>query len=134
MNEDDEEPPGSPQDDDRVSHSYNLRGRGNINYKPMHRYGEAQLMQIKKDWTSKKVINDVNNNKKKGINIKSNDLFRRTVGSLFTQLSKVDKHAQVSVNEGIQKHGDKAVATVLAEFSQQNDNAVGPVVIPQLIK
>ena len=58
------------------------------------------------------------------INIKSNDLFRRTVGSLFTQLSKVDKYAQVSVNEGIRRHGDKAVAAVLAEFSQLNDKGV----------
>ena len=56
--------------------------------------------------------------------MKSNDLYRRTIGNLFTQLSKIDRYAQVSVNEGKRRHGDKEVAVVLSEFSQLNDRGV----------
>ena len=42
----------------------------------------------------------------------------------MTQMSKEDKYAQVSVNEGIKRHGEKAVTAVLAEFGQLNDKQV----------
>ena len=91
IDEVDEESQVSTQDDDKVSHSYNLRERGSINYKSMHRYGETQLIQIQKDCVHNKLTNDTSNNKGRRININAIDLFRRTVGSLFTQLSKVDR-------------------------------------------
>ena len=124
VEEEPEESQGSSNGDDKVSHSYNLRGRGSIHYKSMHRYGETQLMQIQKSWIQAKSANNTNNNTIKRVNMNSNDLYRRTNGSLFTQLSKVDKYAQVSVNEGIQRHGDKTVAAVLNEFAQLNDKGV----------
>ena len=75
-------------DKNEPSHRYNLRERGSVNYKTMHRYGEAQLLQIQK------------------------------------QLSRTDKYAQVSVTEGIKRHGDKAIQAVLSEFPQLNDKNV----------
>ena len=39
-------------------------------------------------------------------------------------MSKVDKYAQVSVSEGIKRHGDRAIAAVLTEFSQLNNKDV----------
>ena len=42
----------------------------------------------------------------------------------MTQMSKIDKYPQVSVSDGIKCHGNKAVATVLAEFSQLNNRVV----------
>ena len=90
----------------------------------MHRYGETQLMQIQKNWIQDKLSYVKNDSTVQRVNMKSNDLYRRTIGNLFTQLSKVDKYAQVSVNEGIRRHGEKAVAAVLNEFSQLNDRGV----------
>ena len=52
------------------------------------------------------------------------DLYRRIVGTTMTQMSKTEKYAQVSVSEGIKRHGDKAVAAILAEFSQLHDEQV----------
>ena len=40
------------------------------------------------------------------------------------QLAKMDKCTQVSVNEGIKRHGEKAIAAVLTEYSQLNDKKV----------
>ena len=103
------------------NHVYNLRNRGSINYKNMHRFGEVQLMQLQKEWIREKTkIHELNECKSTNhLNIKANDLFRRTIGIALTQLSKEDRYAQVSVREGIKRHGHKAIAT-----------AVGPVEIP----
>ena len=96
-------------------HPYNLRSHGQVNCRDMHRYGETQLMQIQKQWIRRQVNT---NSKSKTVNMKSDDLYRRTVGTILTQISKVDKYAQVSVNEGIKRHGDRAIAAVLTEFNQ----------------
>ena len=37
---------------------------------------------------------------------------------IFAQIAKNDRHAQVSVNKGIRRHGDKALEALLSEFSQ----------------
>ena len=60
----------------------------------------------------------------KQLNMKTNNLYRRIVGTTMTQIAKADKYAQVSVNEGIKRHGDKAIAAILAEFSQLHDKQV----------
>ena len=119
-----EESRGPTSYDDNVAHGYNLRGRGNINYKSMHRYGETQLMQIQKRWIQDKSSHVKDSITTKKVHMRSNDLYRRTIRNLFTQLSKVDKYAQVPVNEGIRRHGEKAVAAVLNDFSQLNDIGV----------
>ena len=54
----------------------------------------------------------------------TNDLYRRVIGVTMLQLSKDDKYAQVSIKEGIRRHGDKAVEVVLKEFTQLNDKQV----------
>ena len=58
---------------------------------------------------------------KQQINMNTKDLYRRIVGVTMTQMSKIDKYAQVSVSECIKRQGNKAVGAVLAEFSQLND-------------
>ena len=42
----------------------------------------------------------------------------------MAQLLKEDKYAQVSVQEGIKRHGDKAIAAIIKEFTQLNDKQV----------
>ena len=37
---------------------------------------------------------------------------------IMLQLGKDDKHAQVSVKEGLKRHGDKALTALLKEFGQ----------------
>ena len=64
------------------------------------------------------------NSKAKTVNMKTDDIYRRVIGAAFTQLSKSDKYAQVSVNEGIKRHGDRAVTAVLTEFTQLNNQEV----------
>ena len=51
------------------------------------------------------------------IKVKNNDLHRRIISTTFTQISKEDKYAQVSVSEGIKRHGEKAVMAVLSEYA-----------------
>ena len=82
-------------------------------------------MQIQHEWVEDKVMKARQaGSKEPKVNMNTNDLFRRITGVTMTQLSKEDKYAQVSVGEGIKRHGDKAVAAVLAEFGQLNDNQV----------
>ena len=38
------------------------------------------------------------------------------VGTIFAQIAKHDKYAQVSVPKGIKRHGDKALEALLSEF------------------
>ena len=40
------------------------------------------------------------------------------VGSIFDQIAKHDKYAQVSVKKGIKTHGEKALEALLVEFGQ----------------
>ena len=58
------------------------------------------------------------------IEMKTDDIYRRIVGTKLTQLSKVDKYAQVLVNEGIRSHGNKALPAILNEYTQSNDKNV----------
>ena len=84
---------------------YNLRQRDKVNYRSMHRYRETQLMQMQAEWSKQKLQDCVKEGStQKAINMKSKDVYRRIVGTTFTQLAKSDKYAQVSVNEGIKRH------------------------------
>ena len=40
------------------------------------------------------------------------------MGIMLSQLSKTDKHAQVSVSRDLKRHGDKALNTLLSEFGK----------------
>ena len=92
----------------------------------MHRFGETQLMQMQQEWASKQLdkINNQQNHGQRVLNMNTNDLYRRVIGVTMSQLSKDDKYAQVSIKEGIRRHGDKAVEVVLKEFTQLNDKQV----------
>ena len=46
------------------------------------------------------------------------------INTTFTQISRDDKYAQVSVLEGIKRHGEKAIMAVLSEYAQLNDKEV----------
>ena len=58
------------------------------------------------------------NPKKKGKIGKGDKLIKnqlsRAVGSIFAQIAKHDKYAQVSVKKGIRTHGEKALDALLA--------------------
>ena len=69
----------------------------------MHKYGKVQLMQLQKEWINEK-FNDTQigkNDKNKSLNIKLDNLFRRTVGVTLAQLSTEDRYAQAYIKEGI---------------------------------
>ena len=88
-----------------ANNRYNLRRRDKVNYRNMHQYGETQLMQMQVEWSKQKVQDSAEKgSKSKTLNMKSEDVYRRIVGTTFTQLAKSDKYAQVSVNEGIKRH------------------------------
>ena len=40
------------------------------------------------------------------------------MGTVFTQITRNDKHAQTSVPKGIERHGKNALNILLAEFRQ----------------
>jgi len=40
---------------------------------------------------------------------------------IMAHVKKIDKHAQVSVNKEITRHGDKALEALLSEFGQLNN-------------
>ena len=107
-------------DDESVNQRYNLRTCRNTNYRNLHRYGEVQLLQLQKNWLSE----DKNCNESKCTKLKGNDLYRRIINTTFTQLAKDDKYAQVSVTEGIRRHGEKAIMAVLSEYAQLDDKKV----------
>ena len=44
--------------------------------------------------------------------------FTKVVGSIFTQIAKHDKYAQVSVPKGIKRRGERALDALLAEYGQ----------------
>ena len=107
-------------DTSTVNQRYNLRARKNMDYKNLHRYGEVQLMQLQKNWINRhKDPNGIKSNE-----VKSNDLHRRVLNTIFTQMAKDDRYAQVSVSEGIKRHGGKVIMAVLSEYAQLNDQDV----------
>ena len=57
------------------------------------------------------------------------------VGVVMTQMSKADKYAQVSVKEGIRRHGQKAIDAMIKEFTQlHKQNTFVPVLATKLSK
>ena len=40
------------------------------------------------------------------------------MGTVFAQITRKDKHSQTSVPKGIERHGEKALHALLAEFEQ----------------
>ena len=46
-----------------------------------------------------------------------NDMFRNVVSITMIQLSRTEKYAQVSIKEGIMRHGDMALDAVLKEYA-----------------
>ena len=111
--------PTSPVEEEIVHHRYNLRNKDTIGYRSMHRYGETQLMQLQQEWVKKILNNDKSqkHSEARTLIINTDDLYRRIVGVTLTQLSKEDKYTQVSVKEGVKRHGDKAIQAVMKEFS-----------------
>ena len=46
------------------------------------------------------------------------DMLNQVMGIILAQTTRKDKHAHVSVNEGIRRHGDEALHALLSEFGQ----------------
>ena len=87
----------------------------------MKDYGEIQLYQQEQDWYKSVLSNSKKKGKEKSINMKSKDLYRQVTGILMNQLKEQDKYAQVSVKEGVRRHGQKALDAVMTEFAQLNN-------------
>ncbi len=78
------------------------------------------VCQMQQDWItglkqSVKGKGAVNKNVK-AINLRGKDRFCQAVGFTMPQMSKLDKHAQVSVKEGIKSHGHKAIEVMMKDF------------------
>ena len=99
---------------------YNLRAWNNKDYRHMQRYGEVQLARLQKEWVNK----TIENTNSKSLNIKTRDLYRKTVSLTFKKIERDDKYAQVSVTKGIRRHGGKAIEAVLKEYTQLNNKDV----------
>lgn len=126
-NQDDKVDDSEMVEDVEPSHNYNLRDRKDIDYSTFHNYGEYQLSQIQKKWYSEMFSTKGGNTKKgkkKSLVMQSKDTFRKIVGVLMSQMTKEDKYAQVSVEEGVRQHGEQAIEAVLAEFTQLNDHDI----------
>ena len=54
----------------------------------------------------------------RGREIKSRENMKIMVGTIMSQIQKSDKHAHISVNKGIKRHGEKAINSLLLEFGQ----------------
>ena len=101
-------------DASNITHQrYNLRAHKRTDYKNLHWHGEVQLLQLQEKWVKEHKESEGTNK----IKVKNNDLHRRIISTTFTQISKEDKYAQVSVSEGIKRHGEKAVMAVLSEYA-----------------
>ena len=70
------------------------------------------------------MFHGISDNQRKRLNVQSPDMLRKVIGIVMTQMSKHDKYAQVSVKEGIQRHGQKAIDAVLTEYAQLNDRNI----------
>ena len=97
-------------------------------YKSLGSRGTTQFSQIAKSTVNKMVRNQNSGvpakklkRKKKEIQVKLKDTYRRMIGVMMSQISKDGKHAQVSVKEGIKRFGDKAVQALVKELAQLHD-------------
>ena len=100
-----------------------------IDYSMYHKYEDAQLLQIEKEVITK-LCNSSKSKKNKGktdkkkarkLKVKQNDMFRKVLGTVMTQIARESKHAQVNVREGIKRYGDKAVEAIFKEYAQLNE-------------
>ena len=103
-----------------------------IDYTMYHKYEDAQLLQVEQEVVTK--MYDANTRDKnklaaprsgikkhKKLKIKKNDMFRKVLGMVMTQIARESKHAQVSVKEGIKRYGERAVQTVFNEYAQLDE-------------
>ena len=49
---------------------------------------------------------------------RTKDELNQVMGIIMAQVSGIDKHAHVSVNEGVKRHGSEALHALLSEFGQ----------------
>ena len=100
-----------------------------IEYSMHQKYTDTQLLQIEKEvitklYNSRRKIKGGGNLKKKRIKklrVKQNDIFRKVLGTIMTQIAKSSKHAQVNVKEGIRRYGDRAAKAVIKEYAQLDE-------------
>ena len=54
----------------------------------------------------------------------SKDMLKKMIGITINQMSKEEKYEQVSIKEGMKRHGQKAIYAILAKFTEQNSKGV----------
>ena len=58
----------------------------------------------------KRKVNGLNKNLKK---ISFKDVFRRLTGAIFSKISQEGRFAQLNLNEGVKRHGEKSIEVLL---------------------
>ena len=103
-------------DDEKISESINVSGR--LRYRTDG--SGYHLNRYRKEYQYLSTNTQVKRKNKKGkhVEIKMNDMFRKVVVITMKQLSQTEKYAQVSIKEGIRRHGDKVLYDVLKEYAQ----------------
>ena len=61
---------------------------------------------------------------KKKTKLNINDTMKNITGIMLSQMTNVDKHAQVSVKKGIKRYGQKAIDAVLNEYAQLDNKTI----------
>ena len=117
----------------REHHRYDLQQLDRVNYQALSNHGEIQLHQVEQEWYKK--IKECANKKGKSdvIKIKSNGMLRQLTGIVMNQITKQDQYAQVSVKEGVRRHGQRAIDTIMSEFTQSNNKNIFMPVSPSSI-
>ena len=116
--------------DDVGSSDQVLRPRNRRNGNSMyHKYEDTQLLQIEKQVITK-LYNSITTKRHKGspkkkktkmLKVKQNEMFRKVLGTIMTQIAKASKHAQVNMKEGIKRYGEKAIEAVFKEYAQLDE-------------
>ena len=100
-------PPGSHRN--RYEREFSYQTTGSVASRSNDEIAKARSGRFRNRW--------VNNKKGKTKRKKRNEM-SMFVDVIMTQLSKGDKHAQVSIKEGLKRHGDRDLDALLKEFGQ----------------
>ena len=123
--ESDEDEDESVDDQEDESRPTRLRNRERMDYAKLHRFGETQLLQRHK-LLCKKIIKQSgakgkDKSLKRALKIKTKDTFRKVMGIVMAHMPK-GEYKDVSMKEGLERFGEKAVESVLKEFAQLDDS------------
>lgn len=113
---------GDPAGDPRPTR---LRNRERLNYAQLHRFGETQLLQRHKLLCCKIIkqseAKEKDKSLKRALIIKTKETFHKVMGIVIAHMPKVE-YDDVSMKQGLERFGERAVEAVLKEFAQLDDS------------